>query len=201
VEGGDSATEVPRFPADVLYREVDSERRGPIRRQLELARRKDEVLGAVGGLERVVRQREVRDRRAHLALADGQLGVGVQWDVVAARRERQARRAPARSVEVGPLSWSYVTKPSRAAAASCVSGVTASAPERSGAIHRHDGSPFAYALKGKTLGSTENHRGTEPVADRPPRSSVTGLKVTAGRGARRCCERSGRPLLVRYRLT
>ena len=102
VEGGHSPTEVPRFPADVLDREVDGERRGPIRRQLELARREDEVLGAVGGLERVVRQREARDRHSHLAFADGQLRVGVQRDVLAARRERQARRAPACSVEVRP---------------------------------------------------------------------------------------------------
>src|SRR6266487_5994980 len=102
LEGGHAPTTAPRFPADVVDRQVDGERRGPIRRQLELTRREDEVLGAVGGLEGVVRQREARDRHAHLALADGQLRVGVQRDVLAACRERQARRAPARSVEVRP---------------------------------------------------------------------------------------------------
>jgi hypothetical protein len=69
-------TVVPRFPAEVGDREVDGEGRGPIRRQLELARREDEVLGAVGGLEPVVGQREARDPHLHLALGDGQLGVG-----------------------------------------------------------------------------------------------------------------------------
>jgi hypothetical protein len=49
-----------------------------------------------------MRQREVRNRHSHLALADGQLRVGVQRDVLAARRERQARRAPVSSVEVRP---------------------------------------------------------------------------------------------------
>ena len=102
MEGGHPRSVVPRLPADVLDREVDGERRRPIRRQLEPARREGEILGAVGGLKPVVRQREARDRHSHLALTDGQLRVGVQRDVLAARRERQARRAPERSVEVRP---------------------------------------------------------------------------------------------------
>jgi hypothetical protein len=96
VEGGHSPTEVRGFPVDVLDRHVDGERRRPIRRQLEPARREDEVLGAVG-------QREARNGHSHLAVADGQLRVGVQRDVLAAGRERQARRGPARSVEARPL--------------------------------------------------------------------------------------------------
>jgi hypothetical protein len=54
VEGGHSAAEVRRFPADVLDSEVDGEGGWPIRRQLEPAGREDEVLGAVGGLKAVV---------------------------------------------------------------------------------------------------------------------------------------------------
>jgi hypothetical protein len=102
VEGGHSPTVVRRFPADVLDCEVDGERRGPIRRQLELAGREDEVLGAVDGLKPVVRQREARNRHLHLTLADRQLRVGVERDVLVAGRQRQARRAPASSVEVRP---------------------------------------------------------------------------------------------------
>jgi hypothetical protein len=60
LKGGDPPTEVPRFPANVLDREVGGERRGPIRRQLERARRQGQVLDAVDGLKRVVRQREAR---------------------------------------------------------------------------------------------------------------------------------------------
>ena len=101
VERGHAPTEVPRVAADVLDREIDCKRRGPISRQLEPARREDEVLGTVGGLKRVVRRREARNRHSHAAL-DGQLRVGVQRDVLAAGRVRQARRAPARIVEAGP---------------------------------------------------------------------------------------------------
>jgi hypothetical protein len=54
VEGRHSPTEVLRFPADVPDREVDGERRGPIRRHLELASREAEVLGTVGSLKTVV---------------------------------------------------------------------------------------------------------------------------------------------------
>jgi hypothetical protein len=73
-----------------------------------------------------VGQREARDRHADLAVADGQLGVGVQREVRAAGRQRQARRAPARSVEVGPPGLVVGDEAVRAAAA-CVAGVTASA--------------------------------------------------------------------------
>jgi hypothetical protein len=69
-----------------------------MRRQLELAGGEDELLGAVGRLERVVRQREARVRHSYLAPADGELGVGVQGDVVTSCRQGQARRAPARRV-------------------------------------------------------------------------------------------------------
>ena len=62
--------------------------------------REDEVFCAVGGLECVVRQGEPGDRHSHLALADCQFRVGVQREVVAARRERQARRAPPPGIEV-----------------------------------------------------------------------------------------------------
>jgi hypothetical protein len=54
VEGRHSPAEVPRVPADVLDREVDGERGGPVARQRELLRREGQVLGAVGSLEPVV---------------------------------------------------------------------------------------------------------------------------------------------------
>jgi hypothetical protein len=101
VKGGHSPTEVPRLPVDVLDRHVDGERRRPVRRQLPPVSREDEVLGAVGGLEVVVRQREARNRDSHLPAADGQFRVGVQRKVLA-RRERQARRVPESSVQIRP---------------------------------------------------------------------------------------------------
>jgi hypothetical protein len=97
LKGCDPSTEVPRLPADVLDREVGGEGRGPIWRQLELARRQGEVFNAVDGLKRVVRHREARNHHTHLPLADSQLRVGVQLELLAAGRERQARRGPTRS--------------------------------------------------------------------------------------------------------
>src|SRR5262249_20214543 len=77
---------------------VHGEHGGTIGRHVELLGREDEVLGAVGGLELVVRQREARNGHPHLALAYGQLCVGIQRDVLAGR-EGQARRRPERRVE------------------------------------------------------------------------------------------------------
>jgi hypothetical protein len=54
LECGHCPTVVSRFPADVPDPQVDGERHGPIPRHLELTRREDEVLRAVGGLELVV---------------------------------------------------------------------------------------------------------------------------------------------------
>jgi hypothetical protein len=88
VEGRHAPPVVVRFPADVLGREVDRERRRPIRRQLEPTSREDEVLRAVDELKRVVREREARNRDPHLPLADDQLRVRVQRDVLAAGRQR-----------------------------------------------------------------------------------------------------------------
>jgi hypothetical protein len=148
LEGGHRPAVVPRVPADVLDREVDGEGRGPIRRQLELARGEDEVLGAVGGLEPVVGQREARDRDAHLAPADGQLGVGVQWEVLATGWERQARRAPARRVEVRPPE---LVVGDEAVAGGCGLRLRRhgfSSQSRSGAMGRHGRSPFVCAPNG-----------------------------------------------------
>jgi hypothetical protein len=61
----------------------------------ELARRQGDVLEAVDGLKSVVRQRGARNRHLRLALADAHLRVGVQRDVLSARREWQPHRARA----------------------------------------------------------------------------------------------------------
>jgi hypothetical protein len=90
-EGGHSPTEVRRVPADVLDREVDGERRGPIRRQLELA------------------------------------SSGMCSSPVGSGRRAGPQRAASRS---GPLSSSYVAKPSGAAAGACVSWVHCFDPPR-----------------------------------------------------------------------
>jgi hypothetical protein len=103
VEGGHSPTEVPRFPADVLDREVDGECRGPIRRQLELARREGEVLGAVGGLKRVVRRRAGLQRAASRSLSSSYVAkpsgaaAGASVSGVTASVPRADRRLASRS--------------------------------------------------------------------------------------------------------
>ena len=109
------------------------------------------VLGAVGGLKRVMRQREARDRHSHVTVADSQLRVGIQRDVLAGR-ERQPRRAPERSVQIGPPE--LVADDEAPPVGPCLSGVTASSPEQI------DASPFQRLEVGPAvrLGLAMRHR-------------------------------------------